>query len=125
LAAGNERHWCHHFATSPPEIFADGDWTRFGKAAGIDLRSLPLSFLVLDRREPRPLPADAMRIIGRPRLYKAHAQVFGCDASGVHDRKLAKRALPVVFRTLAKEKFNPLQRWRCEADRIVAMKPVE
>ncbi len=124
LATGNERHWCHHFAPSPPEVFTDGDWAKFANIAGIDLRSLPLSFLVMDRREPSMLPADAMRIIGRPRIYKAHAQVFGCDASGVHDRKLTKRSVPEVFHHLRDEPMEPLQSWRCEADEVAEMRPL-
>src|ERR1035438_7840636 len=33
----------------PPAIFADSSWVKFGKRAGIDLRSLPYSFIALDR----------------------------------------------------------------------------
>jgi hypothetical protein len=119
---GNERHWCHHFAPTPSEVFTDSDWARFGRMAGIDLRSLPLSFLVMDRRQPPAPPADATRIIGKPRFYKAHAQIFGCDATGVHDRKLMKRKLPEAFRKLRSENLDSLQKWRCEGDDIVEMK---
>jgi SAM-dependent methyltransferase len=121
LTAGNERHWCHHFAPSPPEVFTDGDWAKFANVAGMDLRSLPLSFLVMDRREPPALPADAMRIIGKPRIYKAHAQVFGCDATGVHDRRMMKRSLRDAFRKLQKGNIEPLQHWECKDDEIVAL----
>ncbi|MBI3886386.1 MAG: hypothetical protein HY302_11755 [Opitutae bacterium] len=58
LAPANARHWCHHFAAPPPEIFANSDWVRFGQRAGIDLRNLPYSFLVLDRPSPRLRPAS-------------------------------------------------------------------
>jgi ribosomal protein RSM22 (predicted rRNA methylase) len=124
LATGNKRHWCHHFAPTPSEVFTDSDWARFARMAGIDLRSLPLSFLVMDRRQPSALPENAMRIIGKPRLYKAHAQLFGCDTTGVHDRKLTKRALPEVFRQLQKETIEPLQTWRCDGDEIIELKPM-
>jgi hypothetical protein len=56
LAPENARHWCHHFAAPPPAVFTDSDWGKFALWEGIDLRSLPLSFLVLDRR-PGPPPA--------------------------------------------------------------------
>ena len=56
LAPDNVRHWCHHFAPPPPEIFTDSDWVKFGRRAGIDLRSLPCSFLVLARRPETPAP---------------------------------------------------------------------
>ena len=78
----------------------DGNWARFAKIAGVDLRSLPLSFLVLDKR-PGPQP-DRMRVIGRPRVYKAHALLLGCDASGVRDYRRTKRDWPDEFRQLKK-----------------------
>src|SRR6185369_12171097 len=54
-AQENARHWCHHFASPPAGIMADSNWVRFANRAGIDLRSLPYSFIVLERkglREP-------------------------------------------------------------------------
>ena len=78
----------------------DGNWARFAKIAGVDLRSLPLSFLVLDKR-PRPQSAE-VRVIGRPRVYKAHALLLGCDASGVRDYRQTKREQPDEFRRLKK-----------------------
>jgi hypothetical protein len=119
LAPGNERHWCHHFAPSPPEIFMDGNWARFAKLAGVDLRSLPLSFLVLDRRPTAPMPAGATRIIGGPRLYKPHALLLGCDEQGVSERRLTKRAFPDEFKRLKQGECDPLQMWRCDGDEIV------
>ena len=52
-APGAERHWCHHFASPPAGVFADPRWVRFGQRAGIDLRSLPYSFVALERRGVR------------------------------------------------------------------------
>ncbi|MCG3150475.1 MAG: hypothetical protein PCFJNLEI_03961 [Verrucomicrobiae bacterium] len=79
----NSRHWCHFFAPSPPAIYRDGDWARFAKMAGVDLRSLPVSYLVLDQRPTPPVPAT--RVIGRPRVYKAHSLELTCSAAGVAD----------------------------------------
>jgi ribosomal protein RSM22 (predicted rRNA methylase) len=107
LAAANARHWCHHFAPSPPEVFMDGDWARFAKLAGIDLRRLPVSYLVLDRRA---VPTGGMRMIGRPRVYKAHALVLGCDADGVRERRVEKRSAPDLYRQLKKGQAESL--WR-------------
>ena len=120
LAAGNERHWCHHFASPPSEIFQDGGWSRFANLTGIDLRDLPLSFLVLDKRPVPVLPAGAARVIGHPRIYKPHALLLGCDESGVRERKLTKRALPAEFKRLKKE-CDPLQVWEAEGDEIVSV----
>ncbi len=66
LAAGNERHWCHFFAPPPAGIYADSGWVKFGQRAGIDLRSLPYSFLVLDRQ-----PSYAGRALGPTKSAEA------------------------------------------------------
>jgi hypothetical protein len=118
LAPENERHWCHHFATPPPEVFRDGNWARFATMTGIDLRDLPLSFLALDRRPTPPLPPGATRVIGHPRVYKPHALLLGCDETGVRERTLTKRALPEEFRRLKKRDAEALQVWRCHEGEI-------
>jgi len=123
LVPENKRHWCHHFAVPPREIFTDGNWSRFARLTGIDLRDLPLSFLVLDRRPAPPLPAGAGRVIGHPRLYKAHALLLGCDASGVCERKLNRRRLRAEFRALQKSATQALQVWELAGDELVATKP--
>ncbi|MFO1511439.1 MAG: small ribosomal subunit Rsm22 family protein [Verrucomicrobiota bacterium] len=124
LAPENERHWCHHFASPPPEVFTDANWSRYASAMGIDLRDLPLSFLVLDRRPGPALPSAAGRVIGRPRIYKGHLLLLGCDASGVSERKLTKRHFPKEFRVWRKGTAEVLREWRCEAGDIVETKPL-
>jgi hypothetical protein len=124
LTTGNERYWCHHFAPSPAEAHTDAGWARFGRLAGIDLRSLPLSYLVLDKRPAPALPAGAVRIIGRPRVEKAFARVLGCDETGVREKRLAKRALAEEYRRMKRGDFSPLQAWRCAGDAIVAAEPI-
>jgi len=123
LAPENEPHWCHHFAPSPAGLFTDGGWTRFAKLAGLDLRSLPLSFLVLDKRPAPSLPPGATRVIGRPRVYKPHALLLGCNESGVRERKLAKRALPEAYDRCKKENVGALQIWDCNNDEIRQIRP--
>jgi len=122
LAAGNERHWCHHFAKPPGGVFTDGNWMRFGRLTGIDLRSLPLSYLVLDKR-PVPLPPGSNRVIGWPRIYKPHALVLGCDESGVSEHRLDKRSLPEHYHAVKKNRFNSLQCWTSEEGVITAIQP--
>ena len=111
LDESNHKHWCHHFASSPAEVFMDGNWARFAKLEGIDLRSLPLSYLVLDRRPIQPLPPKTMRIIGRPRVFKGYALLFGCNESALGDRKLAKKNLPQEYKALKSKYFDTLFRW--------------
>jgi ribosomal protein RSM22 (predicted rRNA methylase) len=114
------RHWCHHFATPPREVFRDGNWARFAKLAGVDLRSLPLSYLVLDKR---PLPvAGNVRLIGASRLHKGYALVLGCDADGVADRRVTQRKLPAVYRQARKGELATRQWWRCDGTEVVEIK---
>jgi ribosomal protein RSM22 (predicted rRNA methylase) len=123
LAAQNAAHWCHHFASPPPDVFTDGNWARFGTLTGIDLRSLPLSFLVLDKRPPREMPSGAARVIGRPRVYKAHGLVLGCTADGLVERRLSKRVLPEQFRQLKRAEMDSLQIWECTGQEITKIQP--
>jgi len=125
LAPGNERHWCHQFAEPPAGLFADSGWVRFGQRAGIDLRSLPYSFLALERHPTAPPPEGFSRVIGRPRIYKGFAKVLSCDTGGVTELTLQKRADPALFKEL-KDPSSPLiRRWTREGDRILAAAPIE
>jgi hypothetical protein len=118
LTPGNERHWCHFFASPPGEIFANSEWVRFGQRAGIDLRSLPYSFLALDRR-PFAQPAAASRILGEPRIYKGYARIFNCDASGVHELLLQQRADKALFKSLKRAQGPLIYRWTRDGEKIV------
>ncbi len=112
LAAKNAPHWCHHFAPPPPEIFQDARWMDFGREMGIDLRSLPYSFLVLERpRATPPTPAGLSHIIGEPREGKGHLKVLSCHAQGVAELVLQKRDAPVLYRALRKGEGPPVHRW--------------
>ena len=106
LALGNERHWCHTFAAPPVGLMADSHWVRFAQRMGIDLRSLPYSFLALERRGLRPETdkfAGWSRVVGTPRVYKGFAKLFCCAAAGVSDLTLQKRDAPDVFKQLKDE----------------------
>jgi hypothetical protein len=124
LMPENQRHWCHHFGSTPTEVFMDGDWARFARMAGIDLRSLPLSYLVLDKRPGPPLPPGTVRVIGRPRMRKDCAMLLGCEASGVRDRRLPKRAFPQEYRLCKRGDQDTLQAWTLEGDNIVGLAQV-
>ncbi|MBI2510695.1 MAG: hypothetical protein HYV96_01835 [Opitutae bacterium] len=119
LAADRERDWCHFFAAPPPEIFANSEWVKFGQRAGIDLRSLPYSFLVLDRRAWTQ-PADASRILGEPRVYKGYAKIFNCSARGVEELMLQQRADKELFKSLKRASGPLVYRWTRDGDRINA-----
>lgn len=122
LEAGHENDWCHFFAAPPNEVYTDGDWVQFGRIMGIDLRALPLSYLVLDRRPPgEPVPG-AVRIIGKHRLYKGHALLDACDGSGVHERRFTKRTDPAFFRAMNKGKTSTLQQWTLAGNEVTSLK---
>jgi len=129
LAAGNERHWCHFFASPPSGLYADSGWVKFGQRAGIDLRSLPYSYLVLERNvgaslddarsgADEPRPCKTSRIIGDAKVFKGYAKLFACDETGVHDLMLQKRDEPVLFKGLKQGTAASLHRWSHENGRI-------
>ena len=128
LAQANERHWCHHFATTPPGIMGDSDWVKFAHSAGIDLRSLPYSFVVLERRGLREngggMPADGCsRILGEPRVYKGYAKVLACASDGVSELELQKREAPQIYKAFKDGTPTPLWRWEVDGVRIRNPKP--
>jgi hypothetical protein len=140
FAAENERHWCHFFAPPPSEIFADPYWVKFGQRAGIDLRSLPYCFLALDRLTPvaatvydrrnedaacadgghrPPLQDEPLsRVIGRVEHFKPYARLLNCDAAGLAELELPKRADPALFKQLDRTKAPLVYRWRRDGDKI-------
>ncbi len=121
LAAGNERHWCHNFAAPPPGIMADSNWVRFAQRMGIDLRSLPYSFLVLERKGLRTVAekfSGWSRVVGTPRVYKGFAKLFSCQADGVRDLTLQKRDAPAVFKRLRNEEPVLLTKQRAADGRV-------
>jgi hypothetical protein len=120
LMPGNERHWCHHFAPPPSEIFADSNWVKFGQRAGIDLRSLPYSFLALDRRSNLTATEGLSRVIGRPEHFKAYARVLNCDANGLAELQLPKRTDPALYKQLERTKAPLVYRWQCDDGRILS-----
>jgi hypothetical protein len=117
FAPENERHWCHFFAPPPSEIFADSNWVKFGQRAGIDLRSLPYAFIALDRTPPK-LSEGWSRVIGRAEHFKPYARVLNCDATGLTELELPKRADPALFKQLERTKAPLVYRWQRDAGKI-------
>jgi small ribosomal subunit Rsm22 len=119
LAPGNERHWCHHFAAPPSAIFADSNWVRFGQRAGIDLRSLPYSFIALDRSWGGG-EAGLSRVIGRPEHFKPYVRLLNCDAGGLEELTLMKRDNAALCKELDKTKRPLVYRWTRDGAKITA-----
>ena len=124
LAEGCARHWCHHFARSPVEAHTSPTWARFANIMGIDLRSLPYSFLVLQQPDPglRPLPDPAAgwsRLIGRAREYKGYLRPLSCQESGLDEPMLQKRDGKALHKEIRKQAAQPpLYRWQRAGERI-------
>jgi hypothetical protein len=110
LAPENERHWCHHFAFPPPAIFADSNWVKFGQRAGVDLRSLPYSFIALDR-DWKPREDSLSRVIGRPEHFKPYVRLLNCDATGLAELRVMKRTDPGLYKELDRTKRPLVYRW--------------
>jgi ribosomal protein RSM22 (predicted rRNA methylase) len=122
LTAKNAPHWCHHFAQPPSEIFQDGRWAAFAREIGIDLRSVPYSFLVLARTAA--MPSGFSHVIGEPREAKGYARVLSCQAEGVAEFVLQKRDVPELFRAVRKGTLEPIYRWTLADGKITAAEPL-
>jgi ribosomal protein RSM22 (predicted rRNA methylase) len=118
LTAENAPHWCHHFARPPSEIFQNAKWAEFGREMGIDLRSVPYSFLVLARDVSAMAPGWS-HVIGEPREARGYARVLSCQAEGVHEFVLQKRDAPELFRAVRKGELTGIHRWTLERGKIV------
>lgn len=118
LAAGREKDWCHFFARPAPEAFTSAFWRRFSNELGIDLRSLPYSFLAL-RRKDEPVEPRGLRVLGRPRLMKGRALLDGCDATGVHSRTLFERDAKKLFKRLDRSGEILVADARLEGERLL------
>ncbi len=90
LLGANSRDWCHFFASPPQEVFHSSFWREFSQKLKIDLRSLPVSFLVLARIATAK-PKTLSRVIGRPRDYKGVVKALLCEPTGqVEERSFIK-----------------------------------
>ncbi len=112
LQAEQERHWCHFFAPPPTEIFQSSFWKEASLQLGIDLRSLPYSYLLFSRHHSVPGPSNAERLIGHPRSYKGYGKLFCCGSSGLHERTLQKRDNPELFKRLIKHQEEGAFCWK-------------
>jgi len=102
--------WCHHFAPPAPEAFTSGFWRRFAERIGIDLRDLPMSFVVLDAGAVVEAPDDGLepaRILGRPRWEKGRVRFELCCARGVVEADLLKRTAPKLHKGLREPEAEP------------------
>jgi ribosomal protein RSM22 (predicted rRNA methylase) len=100
----NRSHWCHHFAKSPDEVFHSSFWSEFSKQMGIDIRSLPVSYLVGSKAPTSENTKN--RILGRARIYKGYAMALCCERSGVSDRKITSKENSQLVKKLKSPEFS-------------------
>jgi SAM-dependent methyltransferase len=105
LAPENARHWCHFFAPPDPGVFQSAEWRQFSERLRVDLRSLPTSFLVLDREAPPWAAPGSLRIVGRARVYNGYATFLACGAAGLREEKLRKRDDPKRWKRFREAAF--------------------
>lgn len=101
---GNEKDWCHFFGEVPSWAHQSAEWREIATRLGIDLRSLPLSYLCLSKSAVE-LPSRG-RLLGRPRAYKGYVTSLVCRESGVKEEKFLKRDESVDFSALKKGGFR-------------------
>jgi SAM-dependent methyltransferase len=93
--------WCHAFARPANEVYTEGKWAEFGRELGIDLRSLPYSFLVVAQRGAVALESGPnARLLGRPRLTRGRAELELCRAEGVATVDFLQRTDKALFKAL-------------------------
>jgi hypothetical protein len=118
LIPENARHWCHHFAEPPSDVFQNARWTELSRELGIDLRALPYSHLVLTRHAS-PSVVGAERMIGLPRDAKGFTRILSCGVEGVRELVLQKRDAPALYKALGKTSEHPPYRWQIAGGKIV------
>jgi ribosomal protein RSM22 (predicted rRNA methylase) len=106
--ATESRDWCHFFAKPPTSIFHSSEWATFAHSIGIDLRSLPLSYLVAEppNLTPQIESPPETRVLGRPRIQKGCAHVCACRSSGIAHEILQKKEHKDFLKRLGKGFFR-------------------
>ena len=128
-APENAPHWCHHFAAPPAGVFADSNWVKFGQRAGIDLRSLPYSALVLEKTSSHAesvsaAPPDSLgRIIGRPKVSKPYTRFIGCDAEQVQRLEMPKKLNAKLAKKLDRPNSPRLFQWKHNQGKVTEIEP--
>ena len=96
----SEADWCHFFAKTPSFVFTDSSWGKLAKELNIDLRSLPLSYLVMSKTPQELHGAD--RLIGRLKKNGQETLFHSCGAKGLclNKMKIPKKKLKEIEKDL-------------------------
>jgi hypothetical protein len=121
-ALGREA-WCHSFARPAGEVFTEGKWAEFARELGIDLRSLPYSFLALARPGCFELAGGPnARLLGRPRPTRGRVEFELCRVEGVESLDFLQRTDKRLYKELAEgEGGAPLFDARVDGRRVTEL----
>jgi hypothetical protein len=108
MAPDRWEDWCHFFAPTPSPVFHDSFWAQFSANMEIDLRSLPVSFLCMDRRRPTHHNPKQCRFLGRPRILKHQAGIDACFQGKYRKLTASKRHSPQIYKRLKKGALSHL-----------------
>ncbi len=115
----NEKNWCHNFVSSPSYVHQDAGWREFSERMGVDLRRMPYSFLVLDKRL-QPKRPELSRLLGIPRVYKGYMKLLSCQEElGVEDLVFESRRNKELFKELKKSHTAQLFQWELKNHKIM------
>jgi hypothetical protein len=106
LVKNSGPHWCHFFAVPPNEVFRSSFWSEFSKNLGIDLRSLPTSFLILSKSPVNIPQGFSKRLLGRARHFKGYSSAVICEEKQVSEQKILKRENKELIELLKKNPFT-------------------
>ena len=103
--------WCHHFAKPPQEAFNTAFWKKFSDEMKIDLRSLPVSYLVMRRKTGVDIQETLpYRQLGRPRPQKGFTEIWICYRKGEEGKvdlhRVFKKNRADTVKRLARETFS-------------------
>jgi SAM-dependent methyltransferase len=113
--------WCHFFGRPPQAVFTEGAWAELGRELGIDLRSLPYSFLVLARRGSFALDGPGARFLDRPSFTRGRVELRLCREAGVEEVDFLQRTDKRLYKALERDFAEPwLGDATVEDGRIVA-----
>jgi hypothetical protein len=126
LSREDATDWCHFFADVDPHFHQNPFWREFADRMGVDLRSLPLSTLVLHQKVPGPREQvtgtcewgpGTFRVLGTPRVYKGYLKVQACHGrEGVREYILEKRSDKSLFKRLKDPPALSLYEWQLSPD---------
>lgn len=75
------------------------------------------------RRAEIAPPSDLSRVIGRVEHFKPYARLLNCDATGLTELELPKRADPALFKELERTKAPLVYRWQRDGRKILGGEP--